>query len=81
MQTNILWTGREYYSLENCVVDDQENSAAISSTIIGSYDHKLYKVEYHIRTNAGWQTVLLEITSQVSNKTQMIKLEGDGNGT
>lgn len=80
MQTNILWTGREYYSLENCVVDDQENSAVISSTIIGSYDHKLYKVEYHIRTNAGWQTVLLEITSQVSNKTQMIKLEGDGNG-
>jgi uncharacterized protein len=80
MQTNILWTGREYYSLENCLVNHQENSAEISSTIIGSYEGRLYKVEYHIRTNAWWQTVLLELTSQVNNHTQMIKLEGDGKG-
>lgn len=80
MQTNILWTGREYYSLENCQVNEQENGSTITSTIIGSYEGKLYKVEYQITTNAYWQTVLLELTSQVNNKPQTIKLEGDGNG-
>jgi hypothetical protein len=71
MQTNILWTGKEYYSLENCLISTSENGADITSTIIGSYEGKLYKVEYH---------VLLEITSQVNNKVQTIKLEGDGKG-
>ncbi|MCS3797392.1 putative glycolipid-binding domain-containing protein [Niastella sp. OAS944] len=80
MQTNILWTGRAYYSLENCQVNEHENSAEITSTIIGSYEGKLYKVEYQIRTNARWQTVLLELTSQVNNKPQTIKLEGDEKG-
>lgn len=80
MQTNILWTGREYYSLENCQVNEQENGAEITSTIIGSYEGKLYKVEYHIRTNAHWQTVLLELTSHVNNKPLTIKLEGNGKG-
>jgi uncharacterized protein len=80
MQTNILWTGREYYSLENCLINDLDNGAEITSTIIGSYEGRLYKVEYHIRTNEYWQTVLLELTSQVSNNTQMTTFEGDGKG-
>jgi uncharacterized protein len=81
MQTNILWTGREYYSLENCLIKTGENGADITSTIVGSYEEKLYKVEYHIKTNVYWQTVLLEITSQINSHTQTIKLEGDGKGT
>jgi hypothetical protein len=80
MQTNILWTGREYYSLENCLISSSENGADITSTIIGSYEGQLYKVEYHIKTNGYWQTVLLEINSRVSNQVQTIKLEGDGKG-
>ena len=81
MQTNILWTGREYYSLENCLINTGEYGADITSAIVGSYEGKLYKVEYHIKTNGYWQTVLLEITSQINNQTQTIKLEGDGKGT
>jgi hypothetical protein len=80
MQTNILWTGKEYYSLENCVINTGENGADITSTIVGSYEGQLYKVEYHIKANAYWQTVFLEITSQINNQTQAIKLEGDGKG-
>jgi uncharacterized protein len=80
MQTNILWTGKEYYSLENCLIGTSENGADITSTIIGSYEGKLYKVEYHIKTNGYWQTVLLEITSQVNNREQTIQLTGDGKG-
>lgn len=63
------------------MVNDHDNGAEITSAIVGSYEGKLYRVEYHIKTNGYWQTVLLDITSQINNHTQVIKLEGDGKGT
>ncbi len=63
MQTNLLWTGREYYSLENCLVKVEETGSEITSTIIGSYEGKIYKVEYRIQTNPNWETVFFEINS------------------
>lgn len=80
MQTNLLWTGREYYSLENCLMETTTAGSEISSTIVGLYEGKLYKVEYRIRTNQHWETVFLEINSRHSNQTQLIQLEGDGKG-
>src|SRR5687768_795873 len=81
MQTNILWTGREYYSLENCLIDSNAAGADITSVIVGTYEGKIYKVEYHIKTNEHWQTVFLEINSRHSNQVQQLKLEGDGKGS
>lgn len=80
MQTNLLWTGREYYSLENCLVETTAAGSEITSTIVGLYEGKLYKVEYRIRTNQQWETVFLEINSRHSNQIQLIQLEGDGKG-
>ena len=80
MQTNLLWTGREYYSLENCLVNLQPTGAEITSTIVGLYEEKIYKVEYHIKTNQNWETVFLEIHSRHNNLVQSILLEGDGKG-
>lgn len=80
MQTNILWSGREYYSLENCLIDTSETGSEITSTIIGSYQGKIYQVAYHIKTNEHWETVFVAITSRHSNQTQKIQLEGDGKG-
>ena len=80
MQTNLLWTGREYYSLENCLVKVGETGSEITSTIIGSYDGKIYRVEYRIQTNLNWETVFFEITSRHSNQIQLIRFEGDGKG-
>ena len=80
MQTNLLWTGREYYSLENCLVEITTAGAEITSTIIGNYEDKIYKVEYWIKTNQNWETVFLEINSQHSNHTQLTRFEGDGKG-
>lgn len=80
MQTNILWTGREYYSLENCLIDAKATGFEITSTIIGNYEGKIYKVEYHIKTNERWETMFFEINSRHSNQTQIIRYEGDGNG-
>jgi len=80
MQTNLLWTGREYYSLENCLVTDKTSGAEVNSVIIGYYDEKIYKIEYRIITNQNWETVFFEIISQHSNQTQSIRFEGDGKG-
>jgi hypothetical protein len=80
MQTNLLWTGREYYSLENCLVDVLSAGTEIISTIIGKYKEKIYKVEYLIKTNQNWETILLEIYSRHSDKTQSIRLQSDGKG-
>ncbi|THU38363.1 transcriptional regulator [Niastella caeni] len=80
MQTNILWTGREYYSLENCLIDDNATGATITSTIVGAYEGKIYKVEYLIKTNEQWETVFFEINSRHNNQAQLISYEGDGKG-
>ena len=80
MQTNILWTGREYYSLENCLVEMKATSSTITSSIIGCYEESIYIVAYRIEINQNWETVLLEINCQNNSQTQIIKLEGDGQG-
>lgn len=78
MQTNILWTGQEYHSLENCLVNTSATGTEITSTIIGYYDKKIFKIEYSIKTNHKWETIFFEISSRHSNKLQGVTLEGDG---
>jgi len=80
MQINLIWTGREYYSLENCLVNVTATGSEITSTIIGFYKGKIYRVEYLIKTNRNWETVFFEINSRHSNQTQLIAFEGDGKG-
>ena len=80
MQTNLLWTGREYYSLENCLVKTTTDGSEITSIIVGRYKEKIYRIEYRIKTNENWETVFFEIISQHSNQTQLIRFEGDGKG-
>jgi hypothetical protein len=80
MQTNILWTGREYYSLENCLVNTTGNGSEITSIIIGHYEEKIYQVEYSIKTNINWETIFFEINARHSNQTQLIRFESDGRG-
>ena len=57
MQINILWTGRAYYSLENCLINTTEEGSVINSTIVGKYQEKIYLVNYTIKTNQHWETV------------------------
>jgi hypothetical protein len=80
MQRNILWAGREYHSLENCLVNATQTGFEVNSTIIGEYDRKIYKVEYRIRTNRNWETVLLEIKSQHSSHREHLILKSDTKG-
>ena len=80
MQTNLLWTGREYHSLENCILNTGAMGSEAQSIIIGTYDNKIYQVEYRIRTNENWQTIYCEVQSRHSDQRAHVILESDGRG-
>jgi hypothetical protein len=80
MQTNILWTGREYYSLENCLLTRTDLASKANSVIIGMHHDNLYRVEYLIKTNENWETTFLELKTQVSDKLETLRYESDGKG-
>jgi uncharacterized protein len=74
-KTNILWSGRQYFSLENCMITEKADRSEILSTIVGCYEDRMYKVEYFIKVNQNWETQVIEINSHVNNSSQSIKLE------
>lgn len=80
MQTNILWAGREYYSLENCLITTTGHGATIQSTIVGKYEHTIYLLEYKILTNAAWETLFVDIKSRHSDQVMHHQYESDGKG-
>lgn len=80
MQTNLLWKGREYYSLENCLVDDTANGLMVRSTIVGYYEETIYRVAYIIETNKSYQTTYLEVSCWHNDTIQQFKFNGDGRG-
>lgn len=80
LETNILWTGRAYYSLENCWVREGKEGTEISSTIVGMYADRLYKVAYSIRVNGLWEVMGFEVQCQHTDHLQVIRMEGDGKG-
>jgi hypothetical protein len=80
MQFNTLWTGLEYYSLENCLIEVTASGVDINSVIIGKYEGRIYRVDYHIKTNPDWETQYVQITSRHSNREQYYRLTSDGSG-
>jgi uncharacterized protein len=78
MQKNILWTGIEYHSLENCILTITDEGSEINSSIIGAYTNELYRIEYRIRTNQYWETVFFEIKSQLYNRVERIDFRKEG---
>ena len=79
MQTNLLWAGIEYHSLENCIVDVSNTVTEINSTIIGFYEEKIYLAEYCIKTNKDWETFFVELKYRHSNNQVklILKKEND----
>jgi len=80
MQTNILWMGRAYYSLENCLIDTSDTGTEVNSVIVGGYEGKIYRVEYQIRTNPHWETLWVDIKYHHSNRSEHLLFEGEGKG-
>jgi len=66
--------------MENCLVEIDREGTEVTSTIVGHSSGMIYKVDYRIKTNERWETLLLEITSQHNDRNHLIRLEGDGKG-
>lgn len=77
-QTTILWTGREYYSLEHCLVKTTAAGREINSTIIGYYEGNIYKAEYRVETNSNWEVISADITGTYADQTVLVRLENNG---
>jgi hypothetical protein len=75
MQTNIIWTGKLYHSIENCVLTKRAVGNEITSTIIGAYENQIYKIEYQIRTRKNWETTSLTLQAQFNNSNELLTLE------
>jgi uncharacterized protein len=75
MQTNIIWTGRLYQSIENCILTRMSGGNEIVSTIIGHHENRIYKIDYHICTNENWETTFVNIRTQFDNLVELITLE------
>lgn len=81
MQANVIWTGREYYSLENCVVALNDEGTTIDSMIVGMYENSLYRVGYRIRTDTNWVTRSVELSTQVFDEKKTYVFEHNGRWT
>ena len=80
MKTNLLWTGRAYNSLENCLLTSTDTGVEVNSIIVGVHNQRIYRVEYVIKTNQAWETLACEVKSQLDGKYESINLQSDGNG-
>jgi uncharacterized protein len=80
MQINIVWTGLEYHSMENCLIRGGMKGTTIDSTIIGLYEGKIYKADYTIKVNEKWETQELSIRSRHSDHEQDILLTKNSEG-
>ena len=79
-QLNLLWSGREYYSLENCIVGIDELSLNVRSTIVGRYEGKLYVVRYSLSTDRRGHTIWLQIEIQHNDQLIHHSLKKDEKG-
>jgi uncharacterized protein len=80
MQKNILWTGIEYHSVENCILTITDKGAKVTSSIVGKYANELYKIEYRIRINQFWETTSFEMESQLHNTMKRVRFRRQGKG-
>jgi len=80
MQTNVLWSGQEYRSKESCLVRTTTFGHEVTSTIIGYYQGRIFKVDYLIKTNQRWETLIFEISGSYNDRSIVISFKGDGLG-
>lgn len=76
----LLWTGREYYSLEHCLLQSKGDGYEITSSIAGSYQGRLYSVAYTIYTNRLWQTTFFQLKTVLNGRRKVTSYRSDGAG-
>lgn len=75
MQCNIIWAGRSYESMENCLIETTGNVITARSTIIGVEELNIYRVDYKVETDRDGQTTFFNIESRYANSEFLISGE------
>lgn len=63
----IIWKGIIYNALEYFNLIRQENTFIVKSKIIGTYEDKIYAVDYNVLIDAEWKVQNFEIEYEVNN--------------
>ncbi len=71
----IIWKGILYHSLEYFKLISRENGSEATSTIIGIYQDKLYKVDYRVQINDEWEVFQFEVDYEVNEVLRKISGE------
>lgn len=74
MQTNILWSGVEYNSLENCLINTDENQITVTSTIVGAYRNTLYLAGYQLQSGQFWQVYHCTVNCKCDDEIQTFEI-------
>ncbi len=78
MKKIMLWSGKAYQSLENCIIRSLGDLTMISSVVVGLHNGKTYRFRYNIELNAAWQTVQCDIMSELDGQLQNYSLRNVG---
>jgi hypothetical protein len=71
----VCWSGREYQSIEHCLVTIHDAGVEIDSAIVGRYHETIYRVEYRIKCTPKWETTYCKIRSRLNGVREEIILE------
>jgi uncharacterized protein len=79
-QTHLLWQGREYESLENCIVTTDEAGVSVNAVIVGYYQSKIYRVAYNMKLTDDWQPISCTINATIDGVSKQLQIEHDALG-
>ena len=75
----IIWVSDFYNSIERCVITRQGNERMISSTIAGTFEKSLFKIDYNLRSNSQWQILSATIQTCIEDAKTNFHLKKTGN--
>lgn len=78
MKTSVIWSGISNHSIEHCLIEENQDGNLISSTIIGTYQKQIYKVDYCIQTDKYWNTLSVKLKADIDLALWDIELQKHG---
>ncbi len=74
----IIWVSDFYNSIERCTIAQQGDGWAISSTIAGTFEENLFKIDYNLHANNQWQILSATIQTFIEDTKTNFQLEKTG---
>ncbi len=74
----IIWVSDFYNSIERCSIAQQSDGWAISSTVAGTFEGSLFKIDYNLHTNNQWQILSATIQTCIEDTKTNFHLEKTG---